>query len=362
AEGRRMLGAGGVTLVGVMSGIPLVLELRRRIVAGEIVGPTIVTASRIIDGDPPIWPMSAVVKTAAEADAVVAAQKAEGYDFLKVYARLTLAAYDAIVAAAARHGMTFVGHVPRAVTLQHALDSGQRSIEHLDGYLYALQKEGSAPPTNLMFVQRVGWLAEHADETKLPALVAATVKAGTWNCPTLIVNDHIAALDDAPALARRTRWLDYVHHEIVEAWGPKTDFRFKDVAPADYALLRRANPIHARTVKAIADAGGKLLVGTDAGNPYVVDGAGLHEEIELMVRAGVPRAKVVRAATAGAAEFFGQTGQFGVVAPGARADLILAEANPVAGPIAIPPVGVMLRGAWYDRAALQKSLDALRKK
>src|SRR5262249_56518390 len=100
------------------------------------------------------------------------AKKPGGDASRRVPARLPLAAYDAIVAAAARHGMTFVGHVPRAVTLQHALDSGQRSIEHLDGYLYALQKEGSAPPTNLMFVQRVGWLAEHADETKLPALVA----------------------------------------------------------------------------------------------------------------------------------------------------------------------------------------------
>ncbi len=361
-EEMTMFVAAGVTLVRNMAGIPLILELRRKIVAGEIVGPTIVTASHILDGDPPIWPMSAVVKTAAEADGVVAAQRAEGYDFLKVYARLTLEAYDAIVAAAAKHGMTFVGHVPRAVTLLHALESGQRSIEHLDGYLYAMLKDGSDPPRNQFLVQRIAWLVDHADEAKLPALVAATVKSGVWNCPTLIVNYNIAELDDAPALAGRTRWLEYVDREIVDAWDPKQDFRFKGVAAEDYARLRRANPIHDRLLKAIADAGGKLLVGTDAGNPYVVVGAALHQEIELMVHAGVPRATVLRAATAGAAEFFGQAGQFGVVAPGARADLILADTSPLAGPIAIPPVGVMLRGKWLDRAALAKSLDALRQK
>jgi len=360
-EEMAMFVAAGVTLVRNMSGLPQLLSFRKHIADGDFIGPTYVTAGPIIDGEPPIWPGSDVVTTVADAERVVAAQKAAGYDFLKVYARLTLEAYDAIVAAATHQGMTFVGHVPRAVPLAHALAAGQRSIEHLDGYLNAMQRDGTEAPRNQLFVQRVGWLVDHADEGKLPALVAATVKAGTWNCPTLVVNYNIADLDDPSALARRTRWLDYVDRDIVAAWDPKSDFRFKDTTPAEFATLRRAVPIYARILKAIHDAGGKLLVGTDAGNPYVVVGAGLLDEIELMVRAGVPRPAVVRAATAGAAEFLGQTGQVGVVAPGARADLIVTEANPLAAPIPIPPVGVVLRGAWHDRASLHQLLDALRK-
>jgi imidazolonepropionase-like amidohydrolase len=111
-------------------------------------------------------------------------------------------------------------------------------------------------------------------------------------------------------------------------------------------------------LRTVFEAGGKLLVGTDMGNPFVVPGASLHDEIELLVAAGVPRAAVLRAATAGAHEFLGEPAN-GSVAAGARADLVLADSDPLRGPIAIPPAGVMMRGRWRDRAMLQGSLDAI---
>jgi hypothetical protein len=82
--------AAGVTLVRNMWGTPLTLHRRAAIERGDRLGPTIVTAGPIVDGEPPVWSGAAVVQTAAEAQATVASQKTAGYDFVKVYNNLSL--------------------------------------------------------------------------------------------------------------------------------------------------------------------------------------------------------------------------------------------------------------------------------
>src|SRR5262245_24527463 len=109
-----LLVANGVTFVRNMWGAPHHLIWRKRIESGALLGPRIFTAGPIMDGNPPIWSGSAVVESPEEADRVVAEQKAVGYDFLKVYNGLSLPVYAAIVAAAKKHGMRVVGHVPNA--------------------------------------------------------------------------------------------------------------------------------------------------------------------------------------------------------------------------------------------------------
>ena len=79
-----------------------------------------------------------MVESAEGAERVVGEQKAAGYDFVKVYDLLSADAYAAIVAAAEKHGMPVVGHVPDAVGLSGVLDAGQASIEHLRGHDAAL--------------------------------------------------------------------------------------------------------------------------------------------------------------------------------------------------------------------------------
>jgi imidazolonepropionase-like amidohydrolase len=127
-----LLLANGVTTIRNMFGGPIHLEWKKRIAAGAFDGPTIYTAGPIIDGNPPIWP-GAVVETSEQAHDAVAGQRAAGYDFLKVYSRLSREAYDAINREGKAVGMKVTGHVPDAVGLAAALRSGMDSIEHLSG-------------------------------------------------------------------------------------------------------------------------------------------------------------------------------------------------------------------------------------
>lgn len=349
-----MFVAAGVTTIRNMFGSDQHLAWRDKLARGELLGPTMVTAGPLIDGEPPIWPGSTILVNPADADKVVADQKAAGYDFLKPYSKLSKPAYEALAAAAKRQGMAMAGHVPDSVGLAGVLAGGQRSIEHVDGYLTALVPDGVSLPEARM--PRLRAVMAKLDPSRLPAVVAQTVAAGAWNCPTLVVLDRFGALEDIPALRKRVAWLDKLPPALIDAWDPKQDFRLKSYTADDFALLRAANQQRAKVVAALAAANAPLLVGTDTGNPFVVPGAALHDEIELMVAAGVPRPRVLRAATADAARYLGAPRDAGIVEPGARADLLLVATDPRTAALPLVPDGVVLRGKWLPRAELETRL------
>jgi imidazolonepropionase-like amidohydrolase len=375
--------AAGVTTVRNMFGSDQHLAWRGELARGARFGPTLVTASPIIDGDPPVWPGSIALGDPADADRIVGELAAKGYDFLKPYSRLSLPAYDALVAAGKKHGLPLGGHVPGAAGLRHALASGQRTIEHLDGWLPALVPEAARPPAGAA-PPELRELLPLVDESRIPDLVKATIAAGTWNCPTLVVLDRMAALEDVEAARKRARWLPYVAPAFVAQWNPKSDFRLRTKTAEDFAAMRKANAVRGRIAAALISLGAPVLVGTDAGNPFVIPGESLHDELELLVGAGIDRiapglqrrspadrwstlqdaarmvrARVLRAATAGAADFLGQRGTLGVVAPGARADLLLLDEDPLARPLPLVPAAVILRGAYHPRADLEQRLAAV---
>jgi hypothetical protein len=350
--------AAGVTTIRNMFGSPQHLAWRGEIAKGTRLGPTIVTAGPIIDGDPPVWPGSAVLANPADADKIVSEQKAAGYDFLKPYSRLSREAYEALAAAGKQHGMVLAGHVPNAVGLAGVLAAHQRSVEHLDGWLLALVPDGVTLPEGNMQAKLRAVLPK-LDAGKLPGLIAQTIAAGTWNCPTLIVLDRMSGLDDPKAVAARTRWLDKVPAMTVSQWDPTQDFRLKSLSREDFATMRDGNVWRARILAALAAANAPLLVGTDTGNPFVVPGASLHDELELMVAAGVPRARVLRAATADAARYLETPHEFGVIEAGARADLLLVSVDPLREALPLVPDGVMVRGRWLARAELDTKLAAI---
>jgi hypothetical protein len=352
--------AAGVTTVRNMFGERRHLAWRSQIAAGEWIGPTIVTAGPIIDGDPPVWPASAVLDDPSDADKLVAEQKAAGYDFLKPYARLSFEAYQALAAAAKRHGMALEGYVPFAVGLPAALAAGQRSIEHLDGWLYAMVPEHVDLPRLRGTPEAMRVALSQFDPSRLPGLIAKAVAARAWICPTLTVGDRIGALDDLAALRQRTAWLDLIAPAVSERW--EQDPRFGRYDFRDYATVRAAARLYAEIVAALAAANAPLLVGTDTGNPFVIPGAALHDEIELMVAAGVPRPRVLRAATVDAARFLGSSHEAGVVKVGARADLLLVSVDPLTTALPLLPDGVMVRGRWLSHDRLEAALADIKRR
>lgn len=297
--------ANGITTVRNMWGHDAVRDMRDRIAAGTLSGPTVYSASPGIDGTPPKWPFTQIVETPAEAQATVARLVGEGWPMLKVYQDLRRDVYDAVVAAARQHGVPFVGHVPHRVGLREVLLSGQASLEHLGGYDVVL---GGARGT-------AGWL--DMDPAKIPEVVTWTWEAGAYVCPTLVV---------VKALAR-------ANHSAADA----------EVVAENRRMLVGA--LHRGYVP--------ILLGTDSGIDLVPPGTSLHEELIELTGAGLSPYAAFAAGTVAAAAFLGEEDEFGAIREGLRAELLLLERNPLQDVrAAADPVGVMVGGAWYAGAAL----------
>lgn len=82
-------------------------------------------------------------------------------------------------------------------------------------------------------------------------------------------------------------------------------------------------------VAAMDEAGVRLLAGTDTPSPSVVPGFGLHDELELLVGAGLTPMRALQAATLEPARFLGREDRSGTVLPGRVADLVVLDANPL---------------------------------
>ncbi|MDB5217639.1 MAG: hypothetical protein JWO86_5566 [Myxococcaceae bacterium] len=337
--------ARGVTTVRNMWGAPMHLDWRERIARHELVGPTIVTAGPIVDGDKPVHDGSLVVRTPEEAEQAVLLHRRAGYDFVKVYTGISPAAFERLATAANSAGLQVVGHVPRSVGLVPAIDAGQASIEHLSAFSEALQTNDSPVAGKFDGASRDRKL-DFIDDAKLVPLVTRIHDRGAWVCPTRAVMNQ----NDGPeALERRLARpeMRYVGAFDLAIWRLSLGRSATDVA-AD----ARYNAFGDRLVTALHAGHVNLLAGTDTGNPFVVPGYSLHEELELLVRDGLTPYEALLASTRRAAEFLGKA-DFGSVTVGKRADLLLVDGNPLADVREADRItGVMHRGQWLDAAAL----------
>ncbi len=346
----------GVTTVRNMWGAPVILHWRNEVARGALLGPTIYTAGPLLDGPNAVWTGSQVVENATDAEEAVKTQKQAGYDFLKVYARLQPAAYDAIIAVAKRHNMPVAGHVPSDVGLEHVLAQRQGSIEHVDGYIRLVQKDDS-PALKMEGREEFFELPNYVDEGKMQSLARTVQAAGVWSCPTLIVKHRRATPEQLRAF-RESPERRYLPPLVLASWDPSSDFRTRTWSPEFLQVLSKRASIDVAFTRALHAAGARLLLGTDQGNPFVVPGSSAITELHYLVEAGLSPWEAIRAGTHDAAEFLGAGEQFGTVAVGKRADLILVDADPLEDVANVArQSGVMVRGRYLSAGKIKTMLD-----
>jgi imidazolonepropionase-like amidohydrolase len=113
-----------------------------------------------------------------------------------------------------------------------------------------------------------------------------------------------------------------------------------------------------RLTKRLHDAGVRVLPGSDFPNPLMLPGASLHEELALLVSAGLTTAESLRAATLNPVMYFGMTDSLGTVAVGKSADLVLLDANPLDEIRNVALVrGVWRAGRYLSRGAIDVMLE-----
>jgi imidazolonepropionase-like amidohydrolase len=338
--------ANGVTGMRVMWGDPLHHEWRKQVEAGTLLAPHMVIASLIVDGPKPFWPGSISVSTEAQARQAVVNAKLAGADFVKVYSFLPREEYFAIADEAKKQGIPFAGHVPLAVSAEEASNAGQRTFEHLFGILPAsstrsndLAQANRADLADEIAAKRPAFWGEHAkalrqseldtySPEKAAALFALFKKNGTWQVPTLTVLRSIAYIDD-PAFTHDPR-VKYMPPSLRAEWtSPGVANLFGPRSAEDFAFAKKEFAKELEVVDAMQKAGVGILAGTDATNPFCMPGFSLHDELGLLVRAGLTPMQSLQAATLNPAKFLGTEKDFGTIEKGKVADLLLLDANPL---------------------------------
>jgi imidazolonepropionase-like amidohydrolase len=320
--------ANGVTTVRSMAGADNHLLLRERINAGKLLGPTLILAGPGLDGER--------VKSPADGEREVREQKRRGYDLVKILPGLSLASYDAIVTTAREVNIVFAGHIPADVGVRHAIDSRQSTIEHLDGYLELLK--GREPIT--------------ADT--IAPIVAETKDAGVWNVPTMAVMAVNVGTVSTNELVKRPE-LRYIARAYIEQW---LALQTRSNIPKPTSEIIQVNRL--RLLKALSDAGARILLGTDSPQLFNTPGFSIVREMQIMVDAGMTPYQTIRTGTEQIGEYLKRP--CGTITPGACADLILLDGNPLVDLRRLTDRrGVMVRGRWIPAAEIQRQLERIGK-
>jgi imidazolonepropionase-like amidohydrolase len=357
----KVMLANGVTTVRFMIGTPEQLVLRAKSAKGEIIAPTIYSASPHLTGRE--QGNNFVVNTPEEAREAVRKSKAAGYDFIKITTFIKAEVYEAAVDEAAKQKIPVVGHADaRFVGLERALKARQQ-IEHLDGYLEAILRD-DAPSKNsvsdLYIYDPKNWDSiEYVDEKKIAEIAKKTVAANPFVNPTQHFMKNTFGLPRSEESIRAQPDFRFYPPKVQEQW---LNFYKKNrfINQVSYEKRARWIEIRNKIIKAIYDAGGKIMTGSDTPEFLWLYGFTMHRELKALADAGLSNYAALEAATKNPSMFFGTLNQVGTIEKGKRADLILLNANPLENISATENrAGVMLKGKYYAQAELNKWLDEI---
>lgn len=342
-DGLLQLGAGVTSARDLGNDIETVMDIRKRIEAGTLIGPRLILAGLIDGPGPYAGPTKVLVSTEAEARAAVDRFADLGYAQIKIYSSVAPALVPIIAQQAHMRRMRVSGHVPAFMRAEDAVRAGYDEIQHANMLVLNFLPDVKDTRTPLRFTA----VAERAagldlGSAQVRAFVDLLRSRGTVVDPTVAVFENMfcgrageipiglrAVADRLPAQVRR---------QLLGGGLPQ----------AGSELYARSFQRMLELVALLDRSGVTIVAGTDA-----MPGFSLHRELELYVKAGMTPAHVLQIATLGAARVMHRDEELGSIAPGKLADLILVPGDPTRDISALRRVEIVMKGGVrYSAAAL----------
>ena len=358
-----LLIANGVTGIREMGSNLLpekVNQVRQEVLDGILLGPRFGALTyQILDGPGTQVNTATAVTTPEEGRQFVRTYKQLGASFIKPYNLLSREVYLAIVDEAKRLKIPVEGHVPVSMTAEEVSDLGQLTIEHNFDVLVsssteedALRIATRADPTRWGAIEAKA--AVTFNEEKAKRLFASLVRNRTWSCPTIIVYRQIIHLDDEGFFLNDSQ-MKYIPQSTRDRWH-QTFAQIRRVSLN--AENRKRWEMRSRIVGMMHRAGVQLIAGTDTGAVYVIPGFSMHDELQLMVEAGLSNLTVLQSATINAVKFLGKEKDLGTIEKGKLADLVLLDGNPLENIKNTRRIAaVIVNGRYLPKETLQRMLD-----
>lgn len=378
----RLFLAHGVTSIRDTGGqLKLVLPEREKARKDPQNAPRVMVAGPLLDGKPTVYDGSTpnnphlglgagtVAEAEKNADEMIAAK----VDLLKAYEMLTPEAFKAILAKGKAAGLPISGHVPLSMDVVEASDAGMSSMEHMRNLEFACASDwedllttrqkmlfdgqeevGSTLRRNIHKAQRTHAVANQ-DAVRRTEVLKHLADNGTWQIPTFSI---MTAFSERFVTRRDwQRSFTYLPSEIRDTW-TKNSIAFARDTPEDPASKEYAKWMF-DMVGYMQEAGVEIMAGTDCPIFFLTPGYSLHEELALLVKAGMTPLQAIGAATTKPAAYFKLDKELGLIQEGFFADLVVLDANPLEDIRNTIKINAVIRdGKLHDRAALDVLLTA----
>jgi imidazolonepropionase-like amidohydrolase len=270
------------------------VALRDAVAAGQIKGPQIFTAGRLINGLPfPTRFVETIANTEAEVREEVKRQADAGVDYVKLYVGLYPNLVKTAIDEAHNQGIKVIGHL-YLTSWTDAANLGIDALTHgvpVSPFLLSKDKReifienGRGPFDHFLWLNLVD-----LNSTKINEMINALVKNKIPVDPTLSIYE--AMLKDDP--------------QNQHLWSKVLQL-----------------------TKILYDHGVTIMSGTDIPNFGLIPGISLHHELELLVKSGINPLNVIKIATSNGADALGILDDVGTIESGKQADMIILNANPI---------------------------------
>jgi imidazolonepropionase-like amidohydrolase len=361
--------ANGVTTIRNPGGHITVLRLTRdQLAQGKVAGPRLFFAGPLLDGLPPVWPAgSLLVDTPERARSAVNFLADQGVDFVKVYNNVKEAELRVIVETAKERGLPVAGHVPRSMTMTRAIEVGMTRLEHIritGKEMLSAEEAEKIDPLPVGRREPMLWQRFDLQSEKMHRLVRLLAQSKVFLDPTLVVDEFSEVSNpDAEKESPNNQYAPEASvEEEVSSW--KKNPLFETPAELREAAVEGFRK-EQQFVGMCNQAGVRIVAGTDGPSiGRLMAGFGLHRELELLAGSGLTPLQALRAATSTAAEALGKENELGTIERGKLADLVVLDANPLAGVQNLRKINLVVQGGkiYSPEALLQQVRSQANKK
>ena len=374
----------GVTSVRDTGGrLAEVAKWKKKAQDDPTMAPRVMIAGPLVDGAPSVYdgsshsrpPLGVETGSVEEARLKVQELADAGVDLIKAYEMLTPEQLAAVTDEARKHGLKVTGHVPLSMDVIQASKAGLNSIEHMrnlemscvediDDQRQVRQNmlqagasdEGGILRSRIHAAQRAYALDNQSDQAK-DRVLTALKENDVWQIPTLSIMTAMTKRQFLREDYQAT--FDLIPEEIGKGWKERS----KAVGDSDVSpLMKEYTSWFFDMTKRIHDKKIPIMAGTDCPIFFLTPGYSLHEELSLLVEAGLTPLEAINAATVRPAEYFNFDDHLGRIEEGYEADLLILDANPLENiRWTVDISSVIKSGKLYGLKELEEIKDRLRR-